>query len=80
MVKARWAARQRAGLPDAREWSTALALAVIQTLLGPASSCPSHSLKMCPSDGQSAARAERYGFRVNPLERRLMVIPGPGQP
>jgi hypothetical protein len=34
MVKARWAARQRAGLPDAREWSTALALAVIQTLLG----------------------------------------------
>jgi hypothetical protein len=34
MVKARWAARQRPGLPDAREWSTALALAVIQTLLG----------------------------------------------
>jgi hypothetical protein len=34
MVKARWAARQRPGLPDAREWSTALALAVSQTLLG----------------------------------------------
>jgi hypothetical protein len=34
MVKARWAARPRPGLPDAREWSTALALAVIQTLLG----------------------------------------------
>jgi Family of unknown function (DUF6459) len=34
MVKARWAARPRAGLPDAREWSAALALAVIQTLLG----------------------------------------------
>jgi hypothetical protein len=34
MVKASWAARQRAGLPDAREWSAALALAVIQTLLG----------------------------------------------
>jgi hypothetical protein len=34
MVKARWAAQPRAGLPDAREWSTALALAVIQTLLG----------------------------------------------
>jgi len=34
MVKARWTARQRAGLPDAREWSTAFALAVIQTLLG----------------------------------------------
>jgi hypothetical protein len=33
VVKARWAARQRAGLPDAREWSTALALAVIQALL-----------------------------------------------
>jgi hypothetical protein len=34
VVKAHWAARQRAGLPDAREWSTALALAVIQALLG----------------------------------------------
>jgi len=34
VVKARWAARQRAGLPDAREWSTTLALAVIQALLG----------------------------------------------
>jgi hypothetical protein len=34
MVKASWAARQRPGLPDAREWSTTLALAVMQTLLG----------------------------------------------
>jgi hypothetical protein len=34
IVKARWAARQRAGLPDAQQWSTALALAVIQALLG----------------------------------------------
>jgi hypothetical protein len=34
MVKARWASRQRPGLPDAQEWSTALALAVIQTLVG----------------------------------------------
>lgn len=34
VVKARWAARQRTGLPDAREWSATLALAVIQTLLG----------------------------------------------
>jgi hypothetical protein len=33
VVKARWTARQRAGLPDARQWSTALALAVIQALL-----------------------------------------------
>ena len=33
MVKARWAARQRPGLPDAQEWSTVLALAVVQTLL-----------------------------------------------
>jgi hypothetical protein len=33
-VKARWAARPRAGLPDAQEWSARLALAVIQTLLG----------------------------------------------
>ena len=33
VVNARWAAPQRAGLPDAREWSTALALAVIQALL-----------------------------------------------
>jgi hypothetical protein len=34
VVKARWAARQRPGLPDARAWSATLALAVIQTLLG----------------------------------------------
>jgi len=34
IVKARWAARQRAGLPDAQQWSTAFALAVIQALLG----------------------------------------------
>ena len=33
-VKARWAARPRRGLPDAQQWSGALALAVIQTLLG----------------------------------------------
>jgi hypothetical protein len=34
LVKARWAARQRTGLPDAQEWSATFALAVIQTLLG----------------------------------------------
>jgi hypothetical protein len=34
MVKARWAAKQRSGLPDAREWSTTLALAITQSLLG----------------------------------------------
>jgi hypothetical protein len=34
MVKAAWAAKQRRGLPDAREWSTTLALALIQALLG----------------------------------------------
>jgi hypothetical protein len=34
MVKARWAAKQRPELPDAREWSTTLALALIQALLG----------------------------------------------
>ena len=34
MVKARWAAKQRPGLPDAREWSTTLALALTQSLLG----------------------------------------------
>jgi Family of unknown function (DUF6459) len=33
-VTARWAARPRRGLPDAQQWSSALALAVIQTLLG----------------------------------------------
>src|SRR4029453_17507714 len=33
-VNARWAARPRPGLPDARKGSTALALALIQTLLG----------------------------------------------
>jgi hypothetical protein len=34
LVKARWAARQRPGLPDAGEWSATLARAVMQTLLG----------------------------------------------
>ena len=34
MVKARWAAKQRSGLPDAGEWSTTLALALTQSLLG----------------------------------------------
>ena len=34
IVKARWAARQRPGVADAREWSITLALAIIQTLLG----------------------------------------------
>lgn len=33
-AKARWAARPRPGLPDAQEWSTTLALAVIQALVG----------------------------------------------
>jgi hypothetical protein len=33
-VGARWAARPRPGLPDAKVWSARLALAVIQTLLG----------------------------------------------
>jgi hypothetical protein len=33
-VKARWAARPRPGLPDAQAWSTTLALAVIQALVG----------------------------------------------
>jgi len=33
-VSARWAARPRPGLPDAQQWSGALALAVVQTLLG----------------------------------------------
>ncbi|HVD54026.1 MAG TPA: Rv3235 family protein [Propionibacteriaceae bacterium] len=33
-VKARWAARPRAGLPDAQEWSAKLALAIIQALTG----------------------------------------------
>ena len=34
LVKAGWAATQRPGLPDAREWSTTLASALIQALLG----------------------------------------------
>ena len=33
-VKGCWAARPRAGLPDAQQWSARLALAVVQTLLG----------------------------------------------
>jgi hypothetical protein len=34
MVKARWAAKQRPELPDAGQWSTTLALALTQSLLG----------------------------------------------
>jgi hypothetical protein len=34
VVKAGWVAQQRPGLPDARKWSTTLALALIQALLG----------------------------------------------
>jgi hypothetical protein len=34
MVKARWAAKRRPGLPDAGQWSTTLALALTQSLLG----------------------------------------------
>jgi hypothetical protein len=34
IVKARWAAKQRPGLPDAREWSSPLALALTQSLVG----------------------------------------------
>jgi hypothetical protein len=34
MVKACWAAKQRPRLPDAREWSTTLALALTQSLVG----------------------------------------------
>jgi hypothetical protein len=33
-VKARWSARPRPGLPDAQQWSTTLALAIIQAMLG----------------------------------------------
>jgi hypothetical protein len=33
-IKARWAVRPRPGLPDAQAWSTTLALAIIQALLG----------------------------------------------
>jgi hypothetical protein len=34
IVKARWAAKQRPGYPMPRGWSTTLALALIQALLG----------------------------------------------
>ena len=34
IVKARWAAKRRPRLPDAREWSTTLALALTQSLPG----------------------------------------------
>ena len=33
-VKARWMARPRADLPDAQQWSTTLALAFVQALVG----------------------------------------------
>jgi len=34
LVKARWAARPRTGLPDVTEWSSTLGLAMMQALLG----------------------------------------------
>jgi hypothetical protein len=49
MVMARCAAKQRPGPPDAREWSTTLALALTQSLLGPAFGRSSQSFKTCPS-------------------------------
>jgi hypothetical protein len=51
VVKAGWVAQQRPGLPDARKWSTTVALALIQALLG-RRPVAQDSLKMCPSDGQ----------------------------
>jgi hypothetical protein len=33
-VKARWASRQRPGLPTAQDWSAMLALGIVQALLG----------------------------------------------
>jgi hypothetical protein len=66
VVKAGWVAQQRPGLPDARKWSTTLALALIQALLG-RRPVAQDSLETCPSDGQSAARAQRYASQLEQL-------------
>ena len=80
MVKARWAANSGPGLPDAGEWSTTLALALTQSLLGQRSVARPFA-KNVP-ERWSVRRSSRAVWvqSVNPLERRLMVIPGPGQP
>ena len=51
MVKARWAAKQRPGLPDARSGAPPCT-GTDSVAAGPASSRSSHSLQMWPSDGQ----------------------------
>ena len=44
VVRARWTAPPRSGLPDAGEWSGSLVVAVVQALLGPAADRPAQPL------------------------------------
>ena len=73
-VRARWAARPRRGLPDAQQWSGALALAVIQTLLGQR---PVAQATLCKRD---LAQSETVSFNavLSPLGSRLLSWPGAG--
>ena len=71
MVKARWAAKQRPGLPDAGEWSTTLALALTQSLLGQRSAAQAILSKRALA-GRRCGRA-----RAAPRRRTWEPIAGP---
>ena len=64
-VRARWAARPRRGLPDAQQWSGALALAVIQTLLGQRSVLSAQPLGGRGRPCTRSACISGAAFRVN---------------
>jgi hypothetical protein len=73
LVKAGWAAKQRPGLPDAREWSTTLALALIQALLGQRPVAhPNRSKRALAGTGNRCRRGPRLRHPVlgQPCVRR----------
>ena len=77
LVKAGWAATQRPGLPDAREWSTDACAGADSGAAGPAAGCSSHSLEMClhwrrsvrPAAWRVDHRWDRCRFRCRHVER-----------
>jgi hypothetical protein len=76
VVKARWAARQRPGLPDAREWSATLAVAVIQTLL----ESRLHSSRTFISFRYAVSRCSRNQFLLLVILLSQRVSPVSSQP
>jgi hypothetical protein len=77
-VRARWVARPRRGLPDAQQWSGALALAVIQTLLGQRSVAQATRQKCALAMVSPPLEPGGMGSTCESLERRLIVISGLG--